>query len=326
MSKLPGPHNYDPFSGIPPSRTPGALGFRDAADPSVIARLGDTPGPVGANDYAAFLARGGRTAGAPKKDVDARWQTFLDSLCDWKTVSGPRIAWESSAHVSITTDAVNSSFMREILPPRDARRRLLKILSELPMDVADTDITPEQGSDSSIGHKTLSQSGQATHFMANKGQSQRSAYAAGVEKIFGNAEKAVKLFQATDDVSDTTSRGTSAVDDVAVALGDSVHALQDSFSPVHVHRNKVGGRFLIMRIQVWSDQTWKEHKAGDSTWKKSDGGLTELGQACYEATKSLLAYFVLRAVNKSDEAEQHKRMLMSEWLSVADSSRSGWSP
>ena len=109
------------------------------------------------------------------------------------------------------------------------------------MDVADTDITPEQGSDSSIGHKTLSQSGQATHFMANKGQSQRSA----VEKIFGNAEKAVKLFQATDDVSDTTSRGTSAVDDVAVALGDSVHALQDSLSPVHVHRNKVGGRFLI---------------------------------------------------------------------------------
>jgi hypothetical protein len=80
MSKLPGPHKFDPFSGIPPSRTPGSLGFRDAACPGVIARLGDTPGPVGSNDYAASLARGGRTAGAPKKDVGARWQTFLDSL------------------------------------------------------------------------------------------------------------------------------------------------------------------------------------------------------------------------------------------------------
>jgi hypothetical protein len=35
----------------PSPRTPGTLGLKDAGDPNVAARLGDTPGPCGINDY-----------------------------------------------------------------------------------------------------------------------------------------------------------------------------------------------------------------------------------------------------------------------------------
>jgi len=37
--------------GAVPARTPGTLGWMDAADPSRAAELGDTPGPVGLNDH-----------------------------------------------------------------------------------------------------------------------------------------------------------------------------------------------------------------------------------------------------------------------------------
>jgi muramidase (phage lysozyme) len=50
-SRIPGPEGLDyDFSGVLPSRTPGPLGYNDAADPSVRAYLGDTPGPTGFND------------------------------------------------------------------------------------------------------------------------------------------------------------------------------------------------------------------------------------------------------------------------------------
>ena len=50
----PGPTNHNPFSALNPSRTPGTLGCRDAADPNSATLRGDTPGCLGINDDAAF--------------------------------------------------------------------------------------------------------------------------------------------------------------------------------------------------------------------------------------------------------------------------------
>jgi hypothetical protein len=64
MSRYPGPETNDPYSMLPPPRTPGSLGRNDAADPNIIALLGDTPGPLGVHDGAGKLASGGRNADA----------------------------------------------------------------------------------------------------------------------------------------------------------------------------------------------------------------------------------------------------------------------
>lgn len=52
-SRKSGPRN-PPF-GIcrVPARSPGILGYNDAADPNQFSLLGDTPGPLGSNDYAS---------------------------------------------------------------------------------------------------------------------------------------------------------------------------------------------------------------------------------------------------------------------------------
>lgn len=51
-SRIPGPEDTTHGRLAVPARTPGPLGFNDAADPNVTTRLGDTPGPLGMNDYA----------------------------------------------------------------------------------------------------------------------------------------------------------------------------------------------------------------------------------------------------------------------------------
>lgn len=50
-----GPLQWHPFACVPPSRTPGSLGRRDAADPDSGFSVGDSPGPVGCNDMSALL-------------------------------------------------------------------------------------------------------------------------------------------------------------------------------------------------------------------------------------------------------------------------------
>jgi len=52
--------------------------------------------------------------------------------------------------------------------------------------------------------------------------------------------------------------------------------------------------------------------------------LTELGQACKEATIALLTYFIFSVINKDRDAERFRRLLMDTYLSPANSSISGW--
>jgi hypothetical protein len=325
VSRIPGPTGKGHFSEA--SRTPGSLGINDAGSPDRPPwLLGDTPGSLGINDHASATVSGHPAqlrAPVPRQSATNRWEKFVDSVCDWKTVSGPRIAWQSSGHYSLTSDAARAAVLKEMLPVSDARRRLLKVLAQLPEHVVATDITFEQYSDSKL-KGIVSEYGQATHFMAYAGQSQRDAYTAGIHKVFEPAERAARLFKEIRDDSDLTTRSTSKLDDVGVVLGDAVHALQDSFSPAHVQRDKVGNRSVIMRLFVWREQEKKEHEAGDESWKSSSGTLTELGRACSEATTLLLGFFILSAVNKDVDAERQRTILMDKYLSRADPSRSGW--
>ena len=116
----------------------------------------------------------------------------------------------------------------------------------------------------------------------------------------------------------------SDIGQVSDALGDGIHALQDSFSPAHVQRTKVGNKLVIMRIKVWGEQDKKDHAAGDRSWEDASGSLTELGQACKEATIALLTYFIFSVINKDRDAERFRRLLMDTFLCPANSSISGW--
>jgi len=286
---MPGPTNCNPFSNLPPARTPGTLGI---------------------NDHAHAYANGLRNSSVPSGNI--RWSSFLDSLVNWRSVSGPQLAWESSAHLVITHRAVGSSILRDMLPISDVRERLLSVLSGLPQDVVWTDITLEQFSDRKHWKKITAKSGQATHFMAYRGQTQRDAYEWGMEKIFGQVEEAVKYMRESSEKRIDAKAGTS--------LAQAIHTLQDSFSPAHVLREKDGDRWVIAHLFVWSEQQGKDHEAGDTTWKltgeqaSEDTKLSELGNACFEATMMLLKYYVFCVVNKSSDAERQKKDLVNRYF------------
>jgi hypothetical protein len=118
-------------------------------------------------------------------------------------------------------------------------------------------------------------------------------------------------------------------DPYTTPLAEALHTLQDSFSPAHVQRAKEGHRWLIMRLLVWSEQQEKDHKAADHTWlaggkPSDDAKLSELGEACYDATILLLKYYVFCVVNNTSEAERQKKELIEKHLTPANSYRTGW--
>ena len=307
------PMSHNPFSSVPPARTPGTLGIRDAASPHGAAEIGETPGTLGRNDHAEASANSLRGPSTSGTSETARWLRFLDSLVDWKTVSGPQLAWESSAHLVITHRAVGSSILRDMLPISDVRDRLLWVLSGLPQDVVWTDITPEQFSDKKRWKGITSKAGQATHFMAYKGQSQRDAYEWGMEKIFGQVEEAVKKMRESSE-----KRGSG--DELSSPLAHAIHTLQDSFSPAHVQRARKYDRWVIVQLFVWNEQSGEEHEAGDVAWKQpgekasENTKLSDLGNACFEATMLLLRYYVYCVVNRSSDAERVKKDLVYQYL------------
>jgi hypothetical protein len=314
------------MSRIPPSKTPGIL-RRDGAflDGNSVG----TPGPWGINDSAASYAnRLGRSSAremspVPNTSQSIQWAAFLDALVDWRRVSGPQLAWKSAAHLVITHRAVESSILREMLPTPDVRERLIWVFSGLPQSVVWTDITIDQFSDEERYRKVTKRSGQAAHFMANKGQSQRQAYEWGMNQIFGQVDEAVRALKESD-----ARRGYG--DELITPLGHAIHTLQDSFSPVHVQRAKDGDRWLIMRLFVWSEQAPEDHDAGDRTWKMAgeesseNTRLSELGEASFDATMMLLKFYVLCVVNKTSDAGKQERELVKKYLTPANQYQTGW--
>jgi nucleoid-associated protein YgaU len=296
MSRIPGPTQSDPLSQRLPSRTPGPLGVSDAAEPFSGARPGDTPGPLGVNDHASALAGGRRKVPPPSGDPELN--KFLDSVCDWNNLPGPALAWESKAHFDMTSRAAVSDaedlMMEDVLPPKFLRSRIYAVLKLLPPDVVYTDVTPEQ----------YMEIGQAQHFMRYKGQSKIAAYRMGLRKVLAPLASAVRAF-----------KNRESADDVASVLAESVHALQDSFSPGHVERTLRGKKPVITDIFVWADQDKKKHEAADATWQNADGSLTLLGQECVTATRLLIGVFILQTINREDDASRVRSNLLDQYLS-----------
>ena len=210
---------------------------------------------------------------------------------------GPQLAWESEAHMDMTLRAVASDaedfMMEDSLPPKFMRDRIFSVLKCLPPAVVETDVTVEQYMDI----------GQSQHFMRFRGQPKVQAYSAGLQMVLGRLVFAVQKFN---------ERKPAA--DVASILAESVHALQDSFSPAHVQRTQQGKKLVITDIFVWADQDKKKHEAGDASWRTSNGRLTPLGEACVTATRLLLASFVFRVINRNDDAARVLNDLLDRYL------------
>jgi nucleoid-associated protein YgaU len=184
--------------------------------------------------------------------------------------------------------------MEDVLPPKFLRDPIYAVLKLLPPDVVYTDVTPAQYMDI----------GQAQHFMRYGGQSKIAAYRIGLQKILAPLASAVSAF-----------KNRESADDIAPVLAESVHALQDSFSPGHVERTLRGKKLVITDICIWADQDKKKHEVADTTWQNADGSLTPLGQECVAATRLLLGVFIQQAIKRDDDASRVRSNLLDQYLS-----------
>jgi nucleoid-associated protein YgaU len=233
----------------------------------------------------------------PRPSGDPDVNAFLDTVCDWNNLPGPALAFNSKGHFDMTTNAVMSDAQDmmtwDMLPPKALRDRIYAVFKALPPDVVYVDITPEQYMDI----------GQAQHFMRYRAQSKIAAYRMGLSQILTPLASAAKAF-----------RDQKSADDVASVLAESVHALQDSFSPGHVERTQRGNKLVITDIFVWADQDKKQHEAKDTAWQNADGSLTPIGLACVSATRMLLGVFILDAINRDDDAAPVRSKLLDQYL------------
>lgn len=232
---------------------------------------------------------------------------FLDSVCNWETLSipGAPMAFDWPGHRDMTDKSVADfrvDDFKDFMPPSKeaVRNRLIAVLTDLSGqgafgEVQLTDITLRQYTDDKE---------QSTHFMAIRGQSQSDAYKAGLAKMWQPVNEAIGSFR--DPASDIKRIGTK--------LGNGLHPLQDSFSPTHCKREQRGDKSVIVEIFAWDDQDKEEHKAGDLKWKNDSGGLSVLGETVVDATKMMLAYFVLGALGQNTEAARKKFDLVGKYF------------
>jgi DNA-binding ferritin-like protein (Dps family) len=149
MSRPPGPTQHDPFSPVVPSRTPGSLGCRDAAEPNCRAALGDTPGPLGVNDRGHFpgsvlLAEASppdpaakKTAGGVEMYAPGESSTF-DKLKQDVENLGIRYAFAAVAKTPTSTRATYDPVTNTVRISRESYDKYLKNIEkdELRRDIA----------------------------------------------------------------------------------------------------------------------------------------------------------------------------------------------
>jgi hypothetical protein len=191
----------------------------------------------------------------------------------------------------------------------------------LPLDVVERDVIDVL----IVGH--WADFGQKHHFMRKfDGQSEYQAYTEAVEWIRFNALKSVQTLAdrinryypngvGSAGPSDQpgrqvfggqvvmTPRGPMATDTPSWhALGNAVHALQDSFSEGHVVREKIpaGSRWpgAIKNIKRYAGEEKKGHKEADDAWRGSlPGGFSEAGRFAVKATKQILEEVIVTALS-----------------------------
>lgn len=141
----------------------------------------------------------------------------------------------------------------------------------------------------SLGH--WRNAAQCRHFMRRfDGQSEREAYAESVAWIRARATRAAaEVARALRSPQNGSGVAPSQ------ALGDTLHALQDSFAPGHAEREASRDERpgAIRRMRCFAGEDRRGHAAGDLAWR-GDGpaGLSPLGWQAARASHELLSLIV----------------------------------
>lgn len=138
---------------------------------------------------------------------------------------------------------------------------------------------------------------QCRHFMRRfDGQSGREAYAEAVAWIRSRATEAARTLALQLGKAPARARPDPAVGGrhrvaPSQAMGDALHALQDSFAPGHAEREGGGGPWpgAIRRIYRYAGREKAGHVAGDLAWRGAgDDGLSDAGRQAVQASHDLL--------------------------------------
>jgi hypothetical protein len=177
--------------------------------------------------------------------------------------------------------------------------------------------------------------GQKHHFMRKfDGQSPYQAYVDAVEWIRSNALEAAQTLakrvarhfpQGIKNVPGTDPRGRSVLGGTVVqtprgpvvadapswqALGNAVHALEDSFAPGHAVRGEPLSATTpgaIEHIKRYAGDEKKGHEEGDAVWKAGPGqlaGFSRDGRFAINATKQLILMVISSAVGERGRPPQ----------------------
>ena len=94
-------------------------------------------------------------------------------------------------------------------------------------------------------------------------------------------------------------------------LGNALHAVQDSFAPMHVKRqlNRDGTPGGIVDIFWYDGQDKDEHSRGDHAWANADGSLSDSGRLAVDASKALITSLLTSAIKGA-----HNDRVADEWL------------
>ena len=161
-----------------------------------------------------------------------------------------------------------------------------------------------------FGHWT--KAGQRHHFMCADSETERQAYKNGMRWIEKHGKEAShnlhKLF-----IRNSTRHFDSNF--ITGPLGYAFHAVQDSFAPMHVVREKKGSDYVIIKIHKYSQQNKDHHDASDNRVSKN----TKLprNQEAIIACRELLRIAVKSGLGKTDQiCKQRWQSLWNTYVSV----------
>lgn len=138
---------------------------------------------------------------------------------------------------------------------------------------------------------------QPHHFMRRfDGQSGREAYEECIAWIRSRATEAARMLALQLGKAPAAARPDPAIGarhhvTPSQAMGDALHALQDSFAPGHAEREagEGSGPGPIRRILRYAGAEKAGHAAGDAAWRSAgEGGLSEPGRHAMQASSDLL--------------------------------------
>ena len=213
------------------------------------------------------------------------------------------LGWPLAGHEQMAADAAGTVLIRaesggilgQATP--EQRERISSILTSMSTFVQVMDYEDVV----TLGHWRAG--GQPHHFMRLPGRSASDSIRAAMEGLWQNVDEAVFQFR---------WEGHYAKE----YLGKALHALQDSFSPTHVKREKKeDGSWVIKDLFEYTAQEKKDHDKGDAQYAVAgEWQLSELGKATVLASELLLSYFVQRVLGLGSQAAQTRQTLETAFL------------